>query len=167
MSDQYGKLGLVLEEVKIRLIQQVYEATEDTVKITNDPSYRITASDIFQFNITPSPQARVDQAAYDGGANFQLSVRTRVIVTVFMPNAVDNPRESDQFHTADKSIHYAKVAVLKALSNWNPFNNNTSQFLLNDPMIPAEWQFTKDKSSGDIQIAFDVEYDEDLDLEDV
>jgi hypothetical protein len=160
---QYSKMGDILLAIKDRLIECIPDATESTCKITHDPSYRITSSDIRCFNITPSPQSQVDQAAWDGGGNSQLTVRTRIIVTVFIPNSLDDPRESEYFHTSNNSIHAAKVDVLKALSFYNPINEQHNTRLLNDPISPAEWHFTKDKSSGDIQIAFDIEYDEDLD----
>lgn len=159
---QYSKMGEILLDLKRRLIACISDANESTCKITNDPSYRITSSDIRCFNITPSPQSQVDQGAWDGGGNMQLTVRTRVIVTVFLPNSLDDPRETEFFHTSNNSVHQAKLDVLKALSFYSAVNPDSGVNLLNDPVSPAEWHFTKDKSSGDIQLAFDIEYDEDL-----
>jgi len=161
---QASRMGDILLAIKERMIQCIPDATESTCKITNDPSYRITSSDLRCFNITPSPQSQVDQGAWDGGANLQLTVRTRLIITVFMPNSLDDPRETEYFHTASMSVHQSRLDVLKALSFWN-VEGEKGTYLLNDPLSPAEWHFTKDKSSGDIQIAFDLEYDEDLEVD--
>ena len=161
---QSSKMSDILLAIKNRMIQCIPDATESTCKITNDPSYRVSSSDIRCFNITPSPQSQVDQGAWDGGANLQLTVRTRIIITVFLPNSLDDPRETEYFHTASMSVHNSRIDVLKALSFWNE-EGDKGTYLLNDPLSPAEWHFTKDKSSGDIQIAFDLEYDEDLEVD--
>ena len=162
---QYGSMEEILIYVKSRLIDLHPQASEDNVVISDDPQTKLTAPGLYWWVISPSPQSQVDSAAVDGGGNLQLSVRTRLIVTIHKIDLTDIPDEAEAWFVgeAEPNINLLRRETLKILSLLEvPSENAFFPFAANDPLIPAEWDTSKAKSSGSCQIAFDVEYDENL-----
>lgn len=160
---QYGKIELILIAVRNQLISSVTGGSASIVLISDDPNTKLSApTDDRWFIITPSSQSRFDPSAADGGGRQQLTVRTRIVVTVHFISGLDDPDLIDQFFTStQRSINIAKLEVLKALTDFLPLGDEDEP-LANDPLLPAELNWAKTSTEGSMQIAFDVDYDEDL-----
>jgi hypothetical protein len=145
------------------MAESIPDTNPDLIRITSDPNQnRRIPSDSVSFLISPSPIAQYDEMHFSGGANEQLTVITKVVVTAFMPHSLDEPDDIKEFFAGNNSINTVKINVLRALSGKNIYDDNYDLPLLNVPLRPIEHSWVKDKSSGDIQISFHVEYDEDL-----
>jgi len=145
------------------MAESIPDTNPDLIRITSDPNQnRRIPSDSVSFLISPSPIAQYDEMHFSGGANEQLTVITKVVVTAFMPHSLDEPDDIKEFFAGNNSINTVKINVLRALSGKNIYDDNYDLPLLNVPLRPIEHSWVKDKSSGDIQISFHVEYEEDL-----
>jgi len=159
----YGKINLIVLGIKQLMAESIPDTNPDLIRITSDPNQnRRIPSDSVSFLISPSPIAQYDEMHFSGGANEQLTVITKVVVTAFMPHSLDEPDDIKEFFAGNNSINTVKINVLRALSGKNIYDDNYDLPLLNVPLRPIEHSWVKDKSSGDIQISFHVEYDEDL-----
>ena len=168
MPDQYGTIEEIVVAVRVRLIEEIEDATMSTVRISDDPNTKLAMpSDDRWFIVSPSAQTMYDQEAIDGGGMFQTSARTRIIVTVHFVSAVDEPDDiTEWFANESRSINRSKKDVIKALHTWVPVREDGSA-ITNDPLILAETSWYKTRGEGAIQIAFDIEFDEDFDLDDI
>lgn len=164
---KYSKIETIVLGIRTLMVEAIPHANSDTVRITGDPQAMTRSpSDIVIYNITPSPIAEYDQFRFEGGGNEQLTLTTKVVVTAFMPHSIDEPDDITKFFSFDPSINSIRVGVLKAISGKNVYVNGVPQ--LNSPIRPIEHSWVKDKSAGDVQISFAIEYDENLlDYEDV
>jgi len=159
----YGKINLIVLGIKQLMAESIPDTNPDLIRITSDPNQnRRIPSDSVSFLISPSPIAQYDEMHFSGGANEQLTVITKVVVTAFMPHSLDEPDDIKEFFAGNNSINTVKINVLRALSGKNIYDDNYDLPLLNVPLRPIEHSWVKDKSSGDIQISFHVEYEEDL-----
>lgn len=164
---QYGKIDLIVDAVRDELVAATTDipwVTSGLVIVSDEPNAAPPMPQDRWIVVTPSPQAQFDQAALGGGSFFQASMRTRIIVTVHHGADVrDVPDRIDEFFmNSSRSISIDARAVIKTLIRKGNWNGPGGLPLLNDPILPAETNFAKAKSGGSIQIAFDIEYDEDL-----
>ena len=159
----YGKIDLIILGMKQLMVESIPDINPDLIRITSDPNQnRRIPSDFVSFLISPSPIAQYDEMHFSGGANEQLTIITKAVVTAFMPHSLDEPDDIKEFFAGTNSINVVKANVLRSLYGKNIYNDNYTLPLLNVPLRPIEHSWVKDKSSGDIQISFHVEYDEDL-----
>ena len=156
---QVSSLGVIMREIKQLVIERIHGAREHTVILSDDPNNKLqTPSDSTWYVVTPSPQGNIDMAAMAGGGPAQMTTATRVIVTAHIPYAGDDPNTIDNYWTI---FEKERLMVLRALSFQMIYDSDGNR-LLNDVIIPAEWNWNKAAIHGSVQVAFDLEYDEDI-----
>lgn len=164
---QYGKIDLIVDAVRSELAEATTNipwVTDGLVIVSDEPNASPAMPQDRWIVVTPSPQAQFDPAALGGGSWLQATVRSRVIVTVHHgADLRDVPDRINEFFMGEsRSINIDARAVIKTLIRKQNWEGPDGLPLLNDPILPAETNFAKAKSGGSIQIAFDIEYDEDL-----
>lgn len=181
---QYSKIEKIVDAVRDELVSATANIPwigAGVVIVSDEPNAAPAMPADRWIVVTPSPQFQYDPAAIGGGAHLQLSTRTRIIVTVHHgADLRDVPDRIDEFFLGtSRSINIDVRGVLKTLTgkNWHdpipgqppdwpidgpPYVPPPPIYYLNDPMLPAEGNWAKAKSGGSVQIAFDIEYDEDL-----
>ena len=164
---QYGKIDLIVDAVRDELVSATTNipwVAAGLVIVSDEPNAAPAMPQDRWIVVTPSPQAQFDQAALGGGSWLQATIRTRIIITVHHgADLRDTPDRIDEFFMgASRSISIDARAVIKTLIMKQNWNGPGGLPLLNDPILPAETNFAKAKSGGSIQIAFDIEYDEDM-----
>lgn len=155
--NHFGKLQEILDSVKDRIVSQLTDATADNVIVSDDPNVRPMVAGEKWYVVCPSPQEQADLQSQNGGGQDQLSIRTRIIVTVNIAATTDQP---DRINATYATLRVERKLVIRYLT----YNSTDDWFPTgaNEPLIYAEGSYAKTEQHSSFQMAFDVEYDEDF-----
>lgn len=161
---QHGSFYSVVLAVKELLKAGIQDATDSTVRIMSSTlgSGTHMPSDTRMFIISPSTSIAYDQSAYAGGANMQVTARVAIVITAKVPGSLDDVDEIEYWF---KKQEATRVEILSALSGRDLYDYEGNQ-LTNEPLFPREAAWNKDKTMGDVMVAFDIEFDELITLPD-
>lgn len=151
-------LETILQFFIAEIREGVPEATQRTCVLTDDPNAVLHTGQSSWWNVSPSPQGQVDMSALAGGGPAQMTVRSRVIVTAFVRSVADRPNFIDvKFPLLDRKRRQLWRLLMN--KNWESLDGF---YVLNEPVLPAEWSWSITKGTGSVQCAFDIEWDEDI-----
>lgn len=155
---QHGSFYSIVLAVKELLKANIQDATDSTVRIMPNSlgSGHHMPSDSRVYVVSPSTTIAYDQAAYAGGGNMQVSARVAIVVTAKVPGSLD---DVDEIEFWFKKQEQTRVELMSALSGRDLYDYEGVR-LTNEPLFPRESAWNKDKTMGDVMVAFDVEFDE-------
>lgn len=161
---QHGSFYKVALAIKELVKSGIQDATDSTVRIMSSAlgSGTHLPSDYRTFIISPSTSIAYDQAAYAGGGNIQVTARVAVVITAKVPGSLDDVDEIEYWFKRQEST---RVEILSALAGKELYDPEGNQ-LTNEPLFPREAAWNKDKTMGDVMVAFDIEFDELITLPD-
>src|SRR5690606_5667922 len=122
------------------LLANVTWLSADTVFISDEPQTDGAVPMDVWVVVTPSPDEMFDAAAAIGGGNDQLTVSTRVFVTVHTAaHFADQPNRSAEFFAGTNipSINRLRRDILQAISHRMIYRSDNSP-VLNEPIRPAQ-----------------------------
>ena len=153
---QAGNFAAIMLAVKERIIDCVDDAGPTNVRIMSANPGSGTGLPVPAYVISPSGSMGYDQAAFAGGGQAQTTVRTEVIVTCKAAGASDKVDEIEAWFFKQER---ARLAILSALTAFMPMDEE-SKSLTNEPFVPARGAWSKDKTMGEVQVVFSIEFDE-------
>ena len=155
---QSGNFYAITMGVKKLLKERIEDATDSTVRIMSSTlgSGTHLPSDYRTFIISPSSSLMYDQAAFSGGGRGQATVRGAIVITAKVPGSYDDVDEIENWF---KRQEQTRMQILSALAGMDVYDGDGNQ-LTNEPLFPREAAWNKDKTLGDVMVAFDLEYDE-------
>lgn len=158
----------ILKLFKAKLMAGVHGCDEGLCHISADPNKApsgLRAGRPFGYTITPSPTLQFDDAEFVGAGVNGATVKWHIVVTVHAYSTTDRAGVSEEFLTnPETGLFTAGLRpVLKALAGQELLNAD-GVAILNQPLIPADADWARDgvMASGNVQAAFEVNFDYDL-----
>lgn len=164
MARGAGKFDDILLSVKRRLIAEVQGANDATCYLCLNPDDTPSPNPGSFFYVISPLSGQFLQGYLDGGGEAQATVDAGVLVRVYSPVMLDQPKRDTVFLThATRGILERARIVLMALTNWSPMDEAEENELTRDPLIPSGFDIAKhQKSLGYIDVGFRLLFDWDL-----
>jgi hypothetical protein len=155
---QTGSFYKVTLAIKRALKEKIQDATDSTVRIMSNAMGAGThlPSDYRSFIISPSTSITYDQSAFAGGGAIQVTARCAVVVTAKVPGSLDDVDEIENWF---KRQEQTRVELMSALCGLHLYDED-GILITNEVLFPREAAWNKDKTMGDVMVAFDIEFDE-------
>ena len=158
IESQHGSFYKIVLAIKDLLKRNIEDATDSTVRIMSSAlgSGTHLPSDYRTFIISPSTSISYDQNAFAGGGAVQVTARVAVVITAKVPGSLDDVDEIENWF---KRQEQTRVEMMSALTGAHLYDHD-GILLTNEVLFPREAAWNKDKTMGDVMVAFDIEFDE-------
>jgi hypothetical protein len=154
---------VILARIKARLIDQVDGATAHTCWITDDPDAVPAPAPAKQwYVVAPATEGTFRAGEFDGGGQNQMTVDTRIAITVHNIEMLDQVGRSEVWY-GGRGILPAGLPVLKAIAGYDLTDASGNQILA-QPIFPASFNMERDTKNkrGSLMLTFDIVFDWDM-----
>jgi len=147
-----------------RIISKVGDATADSCFISDDPDEIPAANPSdWIYVVSMSPTGSFHEGNMVGGGRNQITVETKLILTVHSTAQNDEPGHAVRMFTDPTRGLLPKLGVCLWALAIEELTNPAGDNILSHPLHPDQYHWMrKDRTQSNIQQGFDVEFDWDL-----
>jgi len=112
--------------------------------------------------ISDGGRGSFDAGMYDGGAEFQATCMSTIVVTIHTASQMDQPHHADQIlNRRGSGLYRLATKALKAFTGDDrDILNELGEQILNQPPFPQDWNVIRDaRQHASIQIGFSIVFD--------